>query len=314
MLCKRRNREGFTLVELLVVIAIIGILIGMLLPAVQQVRGAARRITCANNMRQMALAGLNFESAYQRFPAGSMHEGTRNNRVDPGWGWKAQILPFMEQNNLADNFDFNLQMRDASHVDWLVTKVPTFFCPSDSELDDVLFESGGSVVQTRTNYVGNGGGFLNSFRGWGTSGLYSCLFGRTPTKEFHGRKIAEISDGTSNSFFCGEVLKYNFNWDATAFGYNRKNGLICHTLSQMRSGDGLLNPPDEASIAILRNSFSSNHAGGMNFVFCDGSTHFINDSIQHNRMSWNAYEANPNELGVFQRLLGINDGFVNGEF
>lgn len=97
------RRRAFTLVELLVVIAIIGILIGMLLPAVQQVREAARRASCLNNMKQLGLASLNFESSNQRFPTtglnrGSVYAGSNYNRENLGWGY--QLLPFVEQQAL----------------------------------------------------------------------------------------------------------------------------------------------------------------------------------------------------------------------
>ena len=130
MLPSRRSRTGFTLVELLVVIAIIGILIGMLLPAVQQVREAARRTQCANNLRQLALACHNFESTYQHFPPGlSLPIGNddgelwpttsfvEDGRIGPGpfptrfGSWLAWILPHIEQQNIADVYDYTVRGR-----------------------------------------------------------------------------------------------------------------------------------------------------------------------------------------------------------
>ena len=109
----KKQRNAFTLVELLVVIAIIGILIGMLLPAVQQTREAARRVSCANNLRQMGIAMLNFESSHQHFPSGYVSTPTSDGSVPsgvfidpatwyagPGWGWGAQILPFIDGGNI----------------------------------------------------------------------------------------------------------------------------------------------------------------------------------------------------------------------
>ena len=134
---KNYQRRGFTLVELLVVIAIIGILIGMLLPAVQQVREAARRATCQNNMRQLALAALNFESSFMHFPtAGDCSDGywdpsrqlTRVFEIE-NMGWAYQVLPYMEQNNAFDQ-------RAVSGI-WLggvpavaELSIPTFTCPT----------------------------------------------------------------------------------------------------------------------------------------------------------------------------------------
>jgi len=105
----RRNVSGFTLVELLVVIAIIGILIGMLLPAVQQVREAARRIDCSNKSRQLGLAVMNYESANGVFPPGWIVNDSINTSGSElsGWGWSSIILPFIEAGNLSEQIDFN---------------------------------------------------------------------------------------------------------------------------------------------------------------------------------------------------------------
>ena len=131
----KSRRIGFTLVELLVVIAIIGILIGMLLPAVQQVREAARRTQCANNSRQLALAILNYESANQRFPPAINSESSRG-RLDAGpvienpsqaddgvqQGWGFFILPFLEQNALAEQFD---TATANGSIDWYLVTAPS---------------------------------------------------------------------------------------------------------------------------------------------------------------------------------------------
>ena len=147
-----KNRKGFTLVELLVVIAIIGILIGMLLPAVQQVREAARRTTCMNNIRQAGLASLNYESAHQELPPGENYSGTANRTrglpISPRpsnsnagrpIGWGVYILGFAEQNNIYD-------LLESETADWddhwyqklgpdgqpiASTIIPMFICPSD---------------------------------------------------------------------------------------------------------------------------------------------------------------------------------------
>lgn len=138
-------RPGFTLVELLVVIAIIGILIGMLLPAVQQVREAARRVTCANNMKQLGLALHNYESSFEHFPAGFTSTKTNDGTVPsgvfidpvtwnaaPGWGWATHILPFMEANNIRDRIDIRTAIWAVQHRDIIQTQIPAFLCPSSS--------------------------------------------------------------------------------------------------------------------------------------------------------------------------------------
>lgn len=176
-----RSRSGFTLVELLVVIAIIGILIGMLLPAVQQVREAARRVTCANNMRQLGLAMHNYESALGHFPPGftstPSRDGTAPSGVHidpttwnaaPGWGWGAHLLPFIEGNNIHDQIDFESPIWDSSHRDIIQSQLPVLLCPSSSGDQDpftVVDESNApyspdgvaSIVLGRSNYVASHG-------------------------------------------------------------------------------------------------------------------------------------------------------------
>ena len=156
----RCNRQGFTLVELLVVIAIIGILIGMLLPAVQQVREAARRVACANNMRQLGLAMLNYESAHGHFPPGFSSAATRDGTVSagvhidsetwnaaPGWGWGAHLLPFVEGNNIFSQIDFADPIWAAEHRDIIQTQIPLFLCPTSSGSDQpfTVVDEGGKI-------------------------------------------------------------------------------------------------------------------------------------------------------------------------
>ena len=162
---KQRLRQGFTLVELLVVIAIIGILVALLLPAVQKAREAARRISCTNSLRQMALAGLNYESALRRLPAGHEHnEGPGTS--DPnslGWGWRTQILSYIEEEALADALNTELQLDDVSHSQLIQTIIPMFLCPSDGSLSEDVFPVSSSLSTSLSNYVGNGGAFEDSF-------------------------------------------------------------------------------------------------------------------------------------------------------
>src|SRR4051794_36353996 len=103
-----KRRGGFTLIELLVVIAIIAILSGLLLPAVQKVRSAAARLRCQNNLKQIGLGLHNYHSAYQRFPAGFLSASATLNGdgTGPGWGWAAQLLPYIEQDNLYRQINF----------------------------------------------------------------------------------------------------------------------------------------------------------------------------------------------------------------
>lgn len=176
-----KSKQGFTLVEILVVIAIVGILVSMLLPAVQQVREQARRTTCSNNLRQMGLALQTYESALGHFPAGYSSMKTSNGRVPngvyidpvtwdtaPGWGWAAHLLPFLEQSNIADGLDYRTPIWASSHRQLIQYQPSVFICPTSSgeanpfEVVDFTNapyspDGGTSVILGRSNYVASHG-------------------------------------------------------------------------------------------------------------------------------------------------------------
>ena len=210
----RVSRSGFTSIELLVVIAIIGILMGMLMPAVQQIREAARRTECSNNVRQIGLAVQNYESAIRKLPAGSLFPtlsttGTELGADDQrnGWSAQAQILPYLEQANLSTKIDDRVGYKDHPPVSINDTteqissfRIPTYLCPS--EIMDVPRGEGTAEENYPLNYGWNGGLWFvynptNRTIGPGALGTNQRL------------RLAEFRDGTSTTLLFSEVKAYN---------------------------------------------------------------------------------------------------------
>lgn len=190
---KRHQSVGFTLVELLVVIAIIGVLIGLLLPAVQAAREAARRISCTNNVRQLALAMHNYESARSEFPP-SLHLGVNQYR----WSALSRVLPYVEQENLANAFDFD-QDYHAVYLDGVLLRskrVATLICPSE-EKDEQRFNDDGEPGDYLTNYGVN----------WGIWKVFDPATGEGvgPFQPNEGMPGRQIADGLSNTLMIAEV-------------------------------------------------------------------------------------------------------------
>ena len=200
----KRNHcsRAFTLVELLVVIAIIGILIGMLLPAVQSVREAARRTSCLNNLRQMSLATLNYESANRRFPPSyEIERGTVLSGNNGSWSIQGRILPFCEQGNAFDQVDLNIAF-DA--VENAATGVPTLRIPMyqcASEANDMVRIKNDAPFTYPHNY-----GFS-----FGTWLAYDPAFGRPGDGMFYVNSkvgFGQMTDGSSNTLLVAEVKAY----------------------------------------------------------------------------------------------------------
>ena len=319
---KRNAASGFTLVELLVVIAIIGILIGMLLPAVQSVREAARRTQCMNQVKQLPLAALNYESALMLLPAGAQHINAvalnrGNDGSSFGWGWRAEILPYMEQSNISDGLDFDNKINVGNNATLVTTVVNTFICPSDPMMSETPHRVAG-LDMSMSSYLGNGGSIEWAFcpaEDFSDGVLMRCL-----DDNYKGIPLGDVTDGTSNTFFCGETISYAiaqgnpFIWDPAMYAATKNNGTAARTLGQIRTGHGKFDPDwmvedDE----ILRNSFASNHTGGAVFAFVDGSVHFISDSIEHNQLTENEWRVG-GVRGTYQRLFSRNDGLVVGDY
>jgi prepilin-type N-terminal cleavage/methylation domain-containing protein/prepilin-type processing-associated H-X9-DG protein len=220
------DRRGFTLVELLVVIAIIGILIALLLPAVQAAREAARRSQCTNNEKQIGLALHNYHDTFKSFPPTGVLEGDHGLPLngpyaDPyHYTWLFMILPFMEQQPLHDSADLNypIWVGPTGQPQAVASQqVATLECPSCAKLDP----PSDTRNMAYTNYAGSEGyhwwtsALLGNWAPWDSLGFadhtadLSGLFTITKT-----RRIADIQDGTSNTVICAEVNSNGYKWGA----------------------------------------------------------------------------------------------------
>jgi prepilin-type N-terminal cleavage/methylation domain-containing protein len=275
-------RAAFTLVELLVVIAIIGILIAMLLPAVQSVREAARRVQCANHLRQMVLAMHNYESAHKNFPPA--YKGSSNL---PGWAWGTYILPFMEQANLYQSGNVETALfgggsNPAMPNTYSKTPLPGFRCPSDlgPELNPLRLNHGMSNYRAVAGY--NSSGFFEADKDLG-----GILFQNSKVP------FSDIPDGTSNTIVLGEC-KFDETVDKRAAIWAGMTGLRNNAIWI----SDVMWFIDETSATIngsAPQAFSSNHPRGAQFTFADGSTRLI---------------PNGGQVAILKYLAGRNDGKI----
>lgn len=311
---RKPKRIGFTLVELLVVIAIIGILIAMLLPAVQQVREAARRIQCANNLKQLTLASLNYESAHQKFPPGlnlpigngsgmiwpnsSVHQKVGDPPIPGQFGsWMIWILPFMEQNNIFEQLD-TTQREYANCLGPAspgASLIKAYQCPSDFIPSPVIIYN--DYYFGVNSYFGNAG--VQSW--YHASATFDGVF-------YYNSKVtfARMKDGSSNTIFIGERYSKDDEWDdfkdyrgwAWA-NFNAPRDCLAGVLEPINYDLPIGSGPNPSYALTDKkfSSFSSGHPGGANFAFGDGSVHFLTLTSTY-------------DLPVLQNMAIINDGNV----
>jgi prepilin-type N-terminal cleavage/methylation domain-containing protein len=276
-----RPRRAFTLVELLVVIAIIGVLVALLLPAVQAAREAARRMQCQNNLKQLALAAQNFHAAYDHFPS---------TRTGPTVYWGAQLLPYVEQNPLADIYRYDVNYNAVENADAVKYPLPFHMCPTapDNPRFDLNVPQATGRPYAISDYTA-----ISSVQGslWtganpvlttpqpaNTAGVFS---GSTPTR------IADILDGTSNTIFFIECAGRPDLWRAGKKIPNPNNqstlrvllgGWAASNLSVMRgyTADGVSNPGPCMINCSNNYAAYSFHSGIVNVALADGSSRSLN--------------------------------------
>jgi prepilin-type N-terminal cleavage/methylation domain-containing protein/prepilin-type processing-associated H-X9-DG protein len=360
MLRIARRRSGFTLIELLVVIAIIAVLIALLLPAVQAAREAARRSQCVNNLKQIALAANNYESSNGCFPGGSYSGVTypKTWHFAENFSCFVRMLPFTEQSSIYNAVNFNNNYGSYTNVTISGVRLAILTCPSDPMNTPVPLRNTSSpngttpgwnfgvnnspdqppdsvYLQAFTSYGGNMGTWpVNYQQSYANPGEFNQLNGVIFNDS--SVKIAEVTDGTSNTFLFGEHSK------GRLYTYDPGFAVSDGCWNSGRYYDSMVctyYPPNVGLTGTNAGNFSyyfptaatSYHPGGANFAFCDGSVRFIKNTIS----SW-AYSttAGPNnsylpvgvsyagspaytytvnagaQLGVYQQLSTRNGGEV----
>jgi prepilin-type N-terminal cleavage/methylation domain-containing protein/prepilin-type processing-associated H-X9-DG protein len=329
----RRRLKGFTLVELLVVIAIIAVLIGLLLPAVQSAREAARRISCQNNMKQLGLAAHVFLDANSRFPAGVQR------RTDPpdwapaigetrfpfpvvtpessDWIWSTLILPQLEQAGLYASLNpagrtMGQAFADPVAVELMKTPLATFRCPSDTggpQNQDRRYPAPGAPAGGhalgRSNYVGNGGDN-------GDTGIFHLNSKVKP---------GDISDGMSNTLLFGERASLRPNQQEQPYasvwagkGNDAWGNLTGDPVYRGYSAYKINTGVSDTGVIWPDQGFGSNHPGGSMFAMGDGSVRFIREDIDWTPLN-RADRSPPLPMGTYNKLAHRADGLpLGGDF
>jgi prepilin-type processing-associated H-X9-DG protein len=318
------------LVELLVVIAIIGVLVALLLPAVQAAREAARRMSCSNNLKQLALGMHNYNDTHKAFPFGHHWRGIfdrdpNNDSGGSGFGWGCALLPFIEQGALYDQFQTTQWIALAPNLALAQTPLPVFSCPSD--VKPLRFNDGAIPNSATGSYKGAGTSY-DSWQGGvptATPNLlrFNSIFDRDNKGPVY---LRDITDGTTNTFMICETrwkIDANERNRTRIYGASDANaagGTIGATNALMVNGQWQMNWTAREGNPQPHRTAGSEHAGGAQFALADGSVRYVSETIQHTAAAWidnaNAFDR-PNGgrgYGAYQRLFSMGDGWVLSDF
>jgi prepilin-type N-terminal cleavage/methylation domain-containing protein/prepilin-type processing-associated H-X9-DG protein len=282
-----RYRSAFTLVELLVVIAIIGVLVALMLPAIQAAREAARRTQCTNNLKQIGVAFHNYHSAHKSFPPGfvSQTDAVDGPSHGPGWGWAAYLLPYCEEESLYRQINLVKDISHPTNAAARVTQVATFLCASDDPVQPTftVHDSGGKAICDVAfgNYIGMAGVFEVSVYPDTSNGAPGVLLRNSRVR------ATQITDGTSHTLFVGERASRRSpqtTWTGAVTGarvppliegYDNEGPAVLVLTNSGAVADERVpnNPLDHVE------DTTSNHPQGVNFLFGDGSVRIINNDV-----------------------------------
>lgn len=286
----RNGKNAFTLVELLTVIAIIGVLVALILPAVQAARESSRRTQCANNLKQLSIGLLNFEATNKKFPAGQRWSGPRKDPGTYAMAWSAILLPFIEQQAIADQLDFKVPFTDPKNMPASSQVISVYLCPSTS-----LIEEHRTTDARLMNMAPLAGDGLACSDYLGISGPDKDA--KNPaSKEVYGRqrgiligtkglpngdkledpptiKASDVTDGLSNTVWLTEC---------TGRGAGIKDDVIDSVHGAWASGNNVTHIDKKINDAKTPKAWYEErifceHPGGAHFAMCDGSVHFMSD-------------------------------------
>jgi len=319
------NRRAFTLVELLVVIAIIGVLVALLLPAVQSAREAARRMQCTNKLKQMALAAHNIHDVKGAFPNG--HRCTYDGSTTAYYAnWGIQLLPYLEQQALFSLYDDTVINLHANNKVVRESKMAAYVCPSELLPSRLLMPetqapsgAAGNTQFVTSTYRGMAGVTVGNDQGWGgyptevifnfgqSSGSRGMLHTDWPGSPSPAERIACITDGTSNTLFFGERTTRTHHPSATgtsrgtfwADSFNLYDLSYAHSISATLLNDYDLCKSKVSNENSCKYGWGSFHANTINFAWGDGSVRAIPTNIN---------------MQVFQYLATIGNGETTPDF
>ncbi len=261
---KYKQRNAFTLVELLVVIAIIGILVALLLPAVQAAREAARRMSCTNNLSQLAIAVQGYESAFRVYPPGTIAESGPIVNVAQGYhhNWLAKLLPYMEEQNVYQHIDFSVSVYDEKNKPVRDLTIALHYCPSEPR---------GTEIPSASSYAG-----LHHDQNEPIDTTNNGVFFLNTSVDYE-----QISDGSSHTIFIAEKLgepQKDLGWMSGTRWTLRNTGTPINAGRSWNRNAASAETPD-TSDPLAVGGFGSYHPGGGEFAFGDGSVRFLSETI-----------------------------------